>query len=87
MIQKIVYMKLAKQFISNVDMFCQVIFIYIKPLRISDDVIDVKVNNIYMHGEHDCMTFTPHTYLPNSILLSFDVLSGHLYLSHLSTQS
>ena len=77
MIQKIVYMKLAKQFISNVD----------KPLQISDDVIHVEVNNIYMHGKHDCMTFTPHTYLPNSILLSFDVLSGHLYLSHLSTQS
>ena len=77
MIQKIANMKLAKQFISKVD----------KPLRISDDVIDVEVNNIYMHGEHDCMTFTPHTYLPNSILLSFDVLSGHLYLSHLSTQS
>ena len=51
------------------------------------DVKDVEVNSIYMHGEHDCMTFTPHTYLPNSILLSFDVLSGHLYLSHLSTQS
>ena len=76
MIQKIVYMKLAKQFISKADI-----------LRISDDVIDVEVNNIYMHGKHDCMTFTPHTYLPNSILLSFDVLSGHLYLSHLSTQS
>ena len=75
MIQKIVYMKLAKQFISKAD------------IRISDDVIDVEVNNIYMHGKHDCMTFTPHTYLPNSILLSFDVLSGHLYLSHLSTQS
>ena len=75
MIQKIVYMKLAKQFISKAD------------IRISDDVIDVEVNSIYMHGEHDCMTFTPHTYLPNSILLSFDVLSGHLYLSHLSTQS
>ena len=69
-------MKLAKQFISKADI-----------LRISDDVIDVEVNNIYMHGKHDCMTFTPHTYLPNSILLSFDVLSGHLYLSHLSTQS
>ena len=77
MIQKIANMKLAKQFISKVD----------KPLRISDDVIDVEVNNIYMHGKHDCMTFTPHTYLPNSILLSFDALSGHLYLSHLSTQS
>ena len=71
MIQKIANMKLAKQFI----------------LRISDDVIYVEVNNIYMHGKHDCMTFTPHTYRPNSILLSFDVLSGHLYLSHLSTQS
>ena len=70
-------MKLAKQFISIAD----------KRLRISDDVIYVEDNNIYMHGKHDCMTFTPHTYLPNSILLSFDVLSGHLYLSHLSTQS
>ena len=75
MIQKIANMKLEKQFISKAD------------IRISDDVIDVEVNNIYMHGKHDCMTFTPHTYLPNSILLSFDVLSGHLYLSHLSTQS
>ena len=78
MIQKIANMKLAKQFISKAD---------IQPLRISNDVIHVEVNNIYMHGKHDCMTFTPHTYLPNSILLSFDALSGHLYLSHLSTQS
>ena len=77
MIQKIANMKLAKQFISMAD----------KLLRISNDVIHVEVNNIYMHGKHDCMTFTPHTYLPNSILLSFDALSGHLYLSHLSTQS
>ena len=81
MIQKIANMKLAKQFISMADILS------VKRLRISDDVIYVEVNNIYMHGKHDCMTFTPHTYLPNSILLSFDVLSGHLYLSHLSTQS
>ena len=81
MIQKIANMKLAKQFISMADILS------VQRLRISDDVIYVEVNNIYMHGKHDCMTFTPHTYLPNSILLSFDALSGHLYLSHLSTQS